>query len=146
MVKHSKNTPLSAKGNAILCIAAPIEEGAQHVGHLVACPVLTQEISGVLGTRNVPEVHDLSGDRFPCTMVRECSPTFIQLGVRDTATRNHGFIITEHHGPTDRDTEAAEGETDGNPTDLPRRPCVRLKVPATRLCRSARLMVPHQTD
>ena len=96
MVKHSKNTPLSAKGNAILCIAAPIEEGAQHVEHLVACPVLTQEISGVLGTRNVPEVHNLSGDRFPYTVIRESGPMFIELGVWNAATRNHRFVITKH--------------------------------------------------
>ena len=37
-----------------------------------------------------------------------------QLGVRNAATGNHGFVITEHHRTIDGDTEITEGETEIN--------------------------------
>ena len=61
------------------CFWPPLskENRAQHMGHFVACPVLTQHIGRVLGTRDVPEIHDLSGDGFPYPVIRESGPTFI---------------------------------------------------------------------
>ena len=103
-------TPLSAKGNAILRIAAPEKNRTQHMGHLVAGPVFAQHVGRVLGTRDVPEIHNLSGDGFSYPMIGESGPTFVELGVRNAAAGNHGFVITEHHRTIDGDTEITEGE------------------------------------
>ena len=67
MVKHSKCAPLSTEGNtgnSVLGVAVPEQHGAEHIRHLVACPMFAQHIRWVLRARDVPEVEDIGGDCF----------------------------------------------------------------------------------
>ena len=83
------------------------------MGHFVASPVFAQDVGRVLGTRDMPEIHNLSGDCFPYSVIRESGPTFVELvsclstnrkismSVGNAATGNHGFVIAEHHRTID---------------------------------------------
>ena len=72
MVRHSKCAPLSTEGNtgnSVLGVAVPEQHGAEHIRHLVACPMFAQDISGVFG----PQM-------FQCT----CFPARVEPVFKDT--------------------------------------------------------------
>ena len=96
MVKHSKMLPFQQRGTQF---AAPKEEGAQHVEHLVACPVLTQDIGRVFGTRYVLEIHNLSGDRFPYTVIREDQDPSKETIAASPTLLNHPAAFNVRHDP-----------------------------------------------
>ena len=105
MVKHSKNTPL---WNTVLGIAAPEEHGAENIRCLVVRPMFAQHVCWVFRSRDVPEVKDIGGDCFANSVVRECGPSLVALGVRDSAAGDNGFVVAKHDGPVNRDTEVAQ--------------------------------------
>ena len=44
----------------------------------------------------MPEVEDIGSDRFVNSVVGECSPSLIELGVRDSAAGDDGFVVSKH--------------------------------------------------
>ena len=91
-----ENTPLSTEGNTILGIAAPEEHRAEDIRYLIVRPMFTQDVRWVLRARDVPEVVDISGDCFADSVVGERGPSLVELGVRDSAAGDDGFVVAKH--------------------------------------------------
>ena len=91
-----ENAPLSTEGNTILGIAAPEEHRAEDIRYLIVRPMFTQDVRWVLRARDVPEVADISGDCFANSVVGERGPSLVELGVRDSAAGDDGFVVAKH--------------------------------------------------
>ena len=102
------------EGNTVLGIAGPEEHRAEDIRHLVACPMFAQDVHWDLRSRDVPEVEDIGSDSFANSVAGECGPSLTELGMRDSAAGDNGFVVSKHDWPANRDTEAVQCQTEIN--------------------------------
>ena len=58
--------------------------------------MFAQDVRWVLRARDVPEVEDIGGDCFANSVVGERGLSLIELGMRDSAAGDNGFVVSKH--------------------------------------------------